>query len=68
MKILSVTLFRKLAQVLRYPPVTREVVPKAAVILKIVPKAGHVMYAGENRPMRDKESRNRNFGSNNRHN
>jgi hypothetical protein len=35
------------------------------LILKIIPKAGYGMYFGENRPMREKESWNRNSGATN---
>ncbi len=41
MKILPITLLRKLVPAFREPPVTLKVVPKADFGLIIVPKAGH---------------------------
>jgi hypothetical protein len=52
LKILSSNHLQELVQVFKKPPG----VQKPRVISKIVPKASHDLYTGENRPMAAKES------------
>jgi hypothetical protein len=42
-------------------PVTLKVFPKAACDSENCSESGYDMYTGENRPMTEKESRNRNY-------
>ncbi len=53
-KIFSVTLFRKLVQAFRSPPVSLKIAGEHPVVSEIFPKAGY----GKIRPMTAKEGRN----------
>jgi hypothetical protein len=60
-KILPIALFRKFVPAFRKPPVTKKIVPKAACDTENCSESRPCIYAGENRPIRAKESRNRNL-------